>query len=201
MGDGKGHFTDHFAVHLTVTLGRPKRHTKSVSFRRIRDVDDTQFQEDLRKHLSSRTAGSSPDEQVTSFNKALVAVLDLHAPIVNKTIVVRPDTEWYNTDLLELKRARRQAERRMLKTDLTVDKVIFEDRCDICNAANTKAQEVYYNTKIKENKNDKRAQFSITNKLLGKETGVKLPSHSSKEELAERFSDYFDQKIYCILNA
>jgi len=122
-------------------------------------------------------------------------VLDDHAPVVNKTVTLRPDTSWYSEDHLALKRAKRSAERRMVKTNLMVDAVIFKDISDQGNAAINQCKAKYYSSKIPDCKGDSRALFAITKKLMGKEKEVILPAHTSKQQLAEDFSSYFEQKI------
>ena len=195
VGNGKGTFTDHLAVHLQISMSRPKRPRKSVSFRRIRDIDIVSFREDISTRLSTHNEDDSAEDFIQYFNSSMSDILEIHAPLITKTITVRPDTAWYTPDLHEIKRSQRRAERKASKTGQTVDAQIFDDISDSYNSAIIKAKETYYNKQIVDNKDDRQSLFKITNKLLGKEKNVKRPSHTSKEELSNRFSDYFEEKI------
>lgn len=61
----------------------------------------------------------------------------------------------------------------------------------MCN----KAKQKYYETKIIENENDSKKLFQICNNLLHKIKDNSLPSHSSPAELANKFVQYFKDKI------
>ena len=180
-------------------MDRPKRQRKAVSFRRIRDISLPAFQEDIadvlvRPSCSISSEALSPDEMIAEFNSSCINVIDKHAPLINKTITIRPDAAWYTPELLELKRAKRAAERRSIDTDLTVDRIIFDDLCDTYNHQLDCAKSAYYSDKI-QSSSDKRSMFSLTSKLAGTRVERQLPAHSSKSELSEQFSIYFEEKI------
>jgi hypothetical protein len=50
---------------------------------------------------------------VETYDSALRSVLDIHAPVLTKTITLRPNTEWYSDELRYSKIKRRKAERMM----------------------------------------------------------------------------------------
>ena len=48
--------------------------------------------------------------------------MEKHAPSQTKQLILRPNTEWYTEELCMAKQDRRKSERRIRKTQLTVDK-------------------------------------------------------------------------------
>jgi hypothetical protein len=57
----------------------------------------------------------------------VISIIDKHAPLKSKNIILRPNTEWYSDELRAAKRDRRKAERRMRKSNLTVHREMFHD--------------------------------------------------------------------------
>jgi hypothetical protein len=66
---------------------------------------------------------------VKLYNSELSSIIDRHAPLASKNIILRPSTEWYSDELRAAKRNRRKAERRMRKSNLTVHREMFRDTC------------------------------------------------------------------------
>jgi nicotinamide riboside kinase len=48
-----------------------------------------------------------------------------HAPLQSKSIILRPNTDWYSDELRSAKTERRKAEREMRKTQLSVHKTVL----------------------------------------------------------------------------
>jgi hypothetical protein len=48
---------------------------------------------------------------VKLYNSELSSIIDKHAPLTSKNIILRPSTEWYSDELRAAKRNRRKAER------------------------------------------------------------------------------------------
>ena len=90
--------------------------------------------------------------------------------------------------LLHLKRQRRRAERRWLKSGLTVDRQIFsrlkQQVTKLVQQAKTTCRELFLNV----------------NTLLGKAKPATFPTTYTEEELSGVFSDFFQSKIIAIRN-
>jgi hypothetical protein len=71
----------------------------------------------------------SIDELGETYNTQLSAIVDKHAPVQSKTIILRPDTKWYTEELRSAKQDRRKGERKMQKSKLTVDIQIYRENC------------------------------------------------------------------------
>ena len=96
--------------------------TWKCSYRCLKKVDTGAFKQDL-SHAVSQTSS------VSDYNNHLCSVLDKHAPLCPCTVRTRKPTPWFSSiaeQFCELKRERRQAERRWLKSKLTVHKQIYD---------------------------------------------------------------------------
>ena len=61
------------------------------------------------------------NEYVNCYNNILKGILNRHAPVKERVVVLCPHAPWYNEDIERAKQERRQAERRWVKSKLTID--------------------------------------------------------------------------------
>lgn len=88
--------------------------------------------------------------------------------------------EWQNVK-------KRQAERRMRKTGLTVHKEIFKSKSIQSFRLLLSSKKEYFSGKIAEVGNDQKQLYKITNNLLGNSNAPIFPTHDNKEDLANTF--------------
>ncbi|XP_078340537.1 uncharacterized protein LOC144627416 [Crassostrea virginica] len=88
--------------------------------------DHLAFFSSRRSHTSAvlRNPKGSSEELVKVYNSKVQNIIDKHAPLQRKVILLRPNTQWYTDELHAAKRERRKAERQMRKTTLEVHKQI-----------------------------------------------------------------------------
>ena len=113
--------SDHFLVTLGTDMSRPRVPRKVIKCRNLSDIDMNQFRNDLLKSSLIRGPPDDPNALVSLYNSVLSGLLDLHAPETVKTVPDRPNSEWFNDDMLIEKRSRRRAERKKRKSGLAVD--------------------------------------------------------------------------------
>ena len=65
------------------------------------------------------------EKLVDIYNDELSLLLDKHAPLLKKTIVLRPSCPWYTDELHSKKHLKRKLERKWKTTKLTVDHEIY----------------------------------------------------------------------------
>ena len=109
---------------------------------------------------------------------------------------------WFSSiaeQFCELKRERRQAERRWLKSKLTVHKQIYDSIKQKVTNLVDKAKQAYYSAKIQCRTTCKQL-FQNFNTILGKSRSSPLPSTFDSDDLPNVFSDYFTEKIRSIRN-
>ena len=123
------------------------------------------------------------------------SLIDKHAPLHSKSIVLRPSCSWYSNNLHEEKHLKRKLERKWRQSKLTVDHQIYRNQCATVNKSLKHAREIHYTDKIQSCGRDQKSIYKVTNQLLGKKNEVILPSHSSSNELAQDFSEFFVNKI------
>lgn len=103
---------------------------------------------------------------VKNYEHVLGTLLDKHAPMKRRTITIRPKALWYNTNITEAKRHRRQLERRWRFSKSLSDRTAFVNQCKVVNNLIYGSKQVYYNSLIDENSANPKLLIKIVNKLL-----------------------------------
>lgn len=160
----------------------------------MKDFDTDKFKSDIEEKAGN-IKGATISEYVSNYNSTLTNLLDSHAPIISKTIQLRPNAPYYTQEIREEKQVRRKLERKWQKSKLTVDKDIYKQQCKVVNNMLNKSRTEYYSQKITENSKDQKALYKIANSLFQKETTVPLPTHTSVKDLSEEFANFFSEKI------
>ncbi len=187
--------SDHSAIHFKLCIEKPKPLTKTVSYRKWKHIDLEQFKNDISESTIFTEPQTTVDNLVLQYNTVLSSLVDRHAPLKIKTITIRPSAEWYTEEIDEAKRVRRRLEKRSRRTGLYVDSQQYESQCYHINNLLVTTKEKFYCDKIQDNPGDHKALFQVTNKLLNRQVEQQLPAHDSLPELAEKFADFFVDKI------
>ena len=114
--------SDHTAILCKLDVSVPVQKPKTFLYRCLKKIDTGAFKQDL-SHAVSQVSS------ISGYNNHLCSVLDKHAPLCRCTVRIRKPTPWFSSiaeQFCELKRERRQAERRWLKSKLTVHKQIYD---------------------------------------------------------------------------
>ena len=193
-----GEIADHGAIHMKLHITKPGPCRKEIVYRKLRSIDKEQFKEDISCSNLVNHPCQTIESLVDQYDSELQKILDVHAPMKKQIITIRPNTEWYSDGIREEKRVRRKLERHWRFSLLEIDRQIYVDQCRKVDSMCEKETSDHYRNIIHENASDQKQLFKITNKLMHRNDVQKLPSHDSTEELADRFADYFIDKIMTI---
>ena len=106
---------------------------EKVEFRKVKGISNDEFIQDVKNSSALQNQNGTVEELVTQYDSELSAIIETHAPIQSKEVVIRPNTDFYTDDLRAAKRERRNAERKMRKTKLTLHKELYHEQCKIAN--------------------------------------------------------------------
>ncbi|XP_062595717.1 uncharacterized protein LOC134257091 [Saccostrea cucullata] len=194
LSDVKGNLCcDHYAIHATFNCRKPQHHRKEITFRRLKNINIYDMSRDIKNQLqdeSARNENTSVDHLVQGYNKCLSHILNTHAPLVSKSILIRANTEWYTDELRTAKQQKRKTERRWRRSKLEIHHQLFKAECKQTGQLLHKAKEEFYSTKIQEFRYDLKNFFRVTNLLMGKNQESPLPTSPSDEDLANKFSTF-----------
>ena len=103
-------FSDHFLVFCQVRFDRPQANVTHVQFRKMKSINPIQFSEAIPSSQLNHDPPNDLDSLVSCYNESLRSQLEMYALVLTRDINVRPLAEWFNEDIRNAKRLRRNAE-------------------------------------------------------------------------------------------
>jgi hypothetical protein len=188
---------DHFTVTFHLDFCKPTSVPKVAHSRNWKMFSLDNFLSELSSAGLDRIKSTSDvSEAVKIYNSVLEEMVNKHAPLCSK-VRRRRQAPWYNDSIRQAKRNRRQLERRWRKSKLFCH---WEDYRVACNEVNYKLKQAHqeYYHQLFENSKSQKEVFQIGNSLLFGKSSKILPDYDSAEEMAERFINYFKEKIELI---
>ena len=119
------------AIVAPLNFIKPSRQRKTVTFRKYTSINLTEFKTDIRTALSACLPHEDAASLVELYAHACSDIIDLHAPLINKVVTIRPDTAWYTKELWLVKTLRRELERCWRKTGLATHRAMYKDQCRV----------------------------------------------------------------------
>lgn len=190
--------SDHSFVECKLDIPRPNLYVGEVHFRKLKEIDIETFKADISASELCNSTWSNATELAECYDNTLSTVLNKHAPMMTKTMVVRPRVPWFNNTLRLLKAKRRKMERKMLKTGLPDDRKAYYVIRDNYSTLLNDAKRAHYSDLIEQCAGDSRKLFSVVNSLCNDRSCYPLPPHEDPRHLANDFGEFFCKKIELI---
>jgi len=191
--------SDHFFIECNLNIPRPSSNVKETLYRKLKTLDLHAFKTDITESMLCTATWNNVSELASCYENTLTSLLEKHAPLQRKTVVVRPKLPWYTKSLRELKVKRRKLERRMLLTGLHKDKLAYRNTRDEYTKLLSDTKKSYYSELIAESAGDTKKLFNIVNSLCKVDDRYDaLPTHDSPQSLANDFGAFFIKKIELI---
>ena len=148
--------TKDYWTTVSAFYGREKTTLKrrEISYRKIRTINYDQFWRDLensRLVSDPLLLGLNLTDLVDLYNGTLKSLLDTHAPLVRKIVIIRPFSPWYTDDIRSEKRKCRAFERRWRAPRGDLDYQRYKEQSIIVNNKIMSAKVGFYSDLILEN--------------------------------------------------
>ena len=105
--------SDHSFIECNLNIPKPNFMVKEARFRQLKKIDIPTFKNDISSSELCVNSFTDIDELSRCYNTTLSSILDKHAPMMTKRMVVRPVVPWFTDDLEKLKAERRKCERKL----------------------------------------------------------------------------------------
>ena len=189
--------SDHYLISFSLDVS-PIVHENyiDISKRDFKKYDKDFFCSELQKaNLPAIFHEISLDNCVLLYNNTLTSILDKQCPITNMRIKKRVRQKWYNGDLRDIKRKKRSIERKWKKYHTCrwkseLDHIKLQYKKAIFDAKST-----FHTSNFDKVKSNSKALHKYVNYVTGNQKSQILPSCSNQLELANKMSNYFDEKI------
>ena len=150
------HFLISFKTNFTITLNQKTR----ITYIPIKNINSMIFLADLHSALGDYCY--SP----VVLNSILSHLIDKHAPSKTISVTLHPDTPWFTSHLMSLKRSLRKSERIYISLRSSSFTASFIEQRKIYKLAISYAKSSYYTQVINDLASDNRRLFRLANKLL-----------------------------------
>jgi len=182
-------------ILATLDITKPPPIRQKVCVWKLKSIDKEKFKQEM---LSTRQNLCLPNDTINAynvFNETVTKVLDMHAPLKEKTITIRPKVPWYNSDIADARREKRKAERKWRATGLEVHREIFKTLRNKLSHTIRSTKANFYKKQVEECDGDQKKLFRVVDDLMHQKQAPALPSYSSADKLAEAFGEFFVSKI------
>ena len=132
---------------------------------------------------------------VSEYNTQLQNILDMHAPLKEREIRKCHSQPWFDDQVKMEIRLQRMKEWRWKSDPSEYNYITFYNQQRYVTGLIKSKKKSFYVTKIKQNVNNPKEIFNITNKFLGRNDQLLLPAYEDKRDLANDFSSFFINKI------
>ncbi len=115
--------SDHHIVACNLDVAKPPPLVKTITSRKYRSVDLPAFKNDISSS-DLKTASSESNnvcDLADKYNSVMSDLLNKHAPLSTKRVVIRPKQPWFTNSLHSAKRNRRKAERKWISSRSLID--------------------------------------------------------------------------------
>ena len=193
--------TKHHVIRCDLVTVKPKRPKRHIRYRKYTPIDNAKLVSDLRNADLFNNPNDGVDELSAQYKSTIDGLIDSHAPLITRVIIIRPKTPRYNTKLSDAKRQLRRAKRRWRQTRLLLHRDIYTNLRDVYREKLVAAKSSFFCEKIRESACDVKAMYRVTNEITGRKQPPVLPEcNDTHEDLAERFQVYFSEKIMNVHN-
>ena len=190
----------HYGITCELACHMRQSNSKHVTFRKLKSINSTKFRADIHNSPSLSDTAGSADDMIERYAEILTSLLDIHTPIIHCIVIPRPNASWYKSSLHTAKSKQRTLERSWRCSRKQTDRVAYGNQCAVVAKQLSDTKQKYYSDKIIECAGNAKMLHSITNKLSIDQQTQQLLHDDDDTHLANRFCDYFTQKIDIIQN-
>ena len=196
----RGHtFADHCLVHATIGIEKHIPLDRSVTYRKIKNINELEFSRDLNDHLTECGTHEELEAKIDCYDRVIIATLDKHAPQKTKLVKVSHKQPWFTDRIKDKIRVRQKKELSWIKDPNAYNYQAFYNQRRYCSNLIKSVQRQFFKGKITENHGNYKEIFRITNKLLGRDNELPLPPAEDLITQANQFNNFFIGKIEKIM--
>ena len=189
---------DHFAIHWSVRVEKPKPVIKTIEYRELNKINISLFLADVSKtDLVNITINDerSAEELVELYNSTLESLINVHAPLKTRKVIERQSTPWYNETVTAAKRKRRQAERSWRQSGLIEQYEQYRKQCSATNRVLRLAKLSFFSDQITNCGRDQKAIFNLTKRWMGTSVSNESNKSENDQKTANNFASFFTDKV------
>ena len=139
--------SDHGVVQCCLYLPKPQPLRHPIQYRNYAAIDKHVLLGDIATSTLCLDPATSAASLLEQYDTTLSTLLDKHAPVLRRTITIRPKVSWFNGDIKMAKQKRRQLGRRWRQSRLTIHGDLFKEQRRYVNQLIASATSAHYTAK------------------------------------------------------
>ena len=195
--------SDHSLIYFTINFDAVPTKPVLFRYRNLRQINSFDFKADLESKLTefqSLNLTSGFENAITMYNQIQQDVLDKHAPLKEKLKYPNTKPAWMDREFKEARADRRKKYKKWKRTQAESDKELYVNaRTFVAQLVISKKKD-YYSRRVSNCQNSQSELFSMCKNLLDKPRGSTVPQTSDPMDLANKFNNYFCDKVVKIRN-
>ena len=185
--------SDHYPVLCDLEFSLEKKYFKSMVYRKLKDIDEDSFTNDLNDLIDGIDRSDSFEVQVQDLTTSFGCLLDQHAPFVTKKVAVVDSAPWFDAEYRELRKKRRRAEKKKSKSQECY--MIYKNLCEEANELCNFKKKEYFKKVLDNARGNPKTLYKMVNNVMDRKQVKALPDTDSLEDLSTTFNTFFTEKI------
>ena len=188
--------SDHSQIFFKISYEFQKSKDKVISIKSYNNIDMDKFKNDIVTQVNIYTEKTFVNfsEALSDYNSFCENAVKDYVCVKNVNVrEARP--KWMDSEYIKSRAQRRKLYKRWVRTRNANDRIAFVTIREKTHILSIQKQTKFYNDTINNAENSQKALFSICKNLLDVSKSKVLPSHSSPIVLANKFNNYFIEKI------
>ena len=192
--------SDHYVLSTTLSFIKPKPNTRTVSFRKVSEIDIDAFRSDITEtRIYKEHSQMDLDTLIDNYNTELQEIFNKHAPKITRQLHNKRREPWINDEVKQALRVSRSNERKWRNNmnNHVLEAEFKRARKDYsCLLKSSKS--AHFRTILETHSRDQGKLFREMNKIMNRKQCKILPDHTKSKELADDFCQFFQNKIQVI---
>ena len=186
--------SDHSLIFFLMNCNLESNHKRQISFRNVKNVDIDSFRSDIETNLDVYLSNCNVEnfsESVSLFNRVFGEIVNLHAPLITKSVEVNKKPGWIDQEFRSARSERRKLYKIWKRTKSIADRKKLELSKNEVNNMSVSKRKLYFSKCILESSNSQRDLFNICSSLLDVQKCKSLPDCEDSAKLSNVFNQYF----------
>ena len=184
---------DHKFISLQLSLIKKSVSYKHVRTRNLKELNKVSFKEKLAT-INLHTPDASATQLAETYDNKILEILNDLAPSKNRLIKERVPKPRFSDEIDQTRKVYRKCHANWTKTHCETDWQAIQKACNAYVKALNQAKKLHFSTKISEAK----GLYNTINGLTNRVNNNPMPEGYTNQELANHFSDYFNNKVKMI---
>ena len=192
-----GYFlSDHCFICADIVIPQPDVQNRKLSYCKLKSINKPSFASDLKSICQDLLQIDDLNVLALQYNYRLLSLLDKHVPVTSKILSVHPKVPWFSSNLTILTRQRRKAEKQWRTNMLDPNSQSkFQAARNKYRYSLSAAKCSFFSQAIIKAEGDQKKLYSVIKSLTAVKSDMPLPHHTSLQQLAEDFGQFFIKKI------